>query len=88
MSHLFVKDRSAINTKVLYKLTLPLPQKLNTGIHSSNMLDILNTCLRHYNGSNTPPYNIFLQLTKTEYPFCRRHRSRNGVADEGDIPYR
>ena len=84
MSHLSVKDESAINTKVLYKVTLPLPQKLNTGIHSSNMLDILNTCLRHYNGSNTPSYNI-LQLTKTEYPFCKRHRSRNRVADEGDI---
>ena len=64
MSHLSVKDESAINTKVLYKLTLSLPQKLNTGIHSSNMLDILNTCSRHYNGSNTPSYNIFCSLPR------------------------
>lgn len=63
MSDLSVKDRSAMklmNTKVLYEFTLPLLQKLNAGTHSSNILDILNTCLRHYNGSNAPSYNVFV----------------------------
>ena len=64
MSDLSVKDRSAMNTKVLYEFTLPLLQKLNAGTHSSNILDILNTCLRHYNGSSAPSYNVFCSLPR------------------------